>query len=177
MNIDEPIEVMPFSSLRGVAVSHHVRAVEEALIKDHDNASEVLKAALIDDLELDLATKRYLAGLDLTIKVSKEWGLEHFEGQQLYGVLHRVISFTPHLVDILLKNPHINIECISRVPSNTRGDFISRLSEPVFKKNFSDLLNYRVSLSLDLSLLASRARLAFDLDESIPDEWVERMYT
>ena len=177
MNIDEPLKGSPYFSFRGVEESHHVLAVEEALIKDHDNAGKAIKAAL-DDLELDLATKNYLAGLDLTIVVSEEWGLEHFSGQRLYGLLKRINSFAfiPHLIDILLKNPNIDIKCIQQLPPHTRGDFVSRLSEPVFKKNFNNFLNCRVTLGLELPLLAARARVIFDLDESIPDEWIEKMY-
>jgi len=176
----------PLFAPRGVSQSKKIRLAEAALMINHTDAPALLKKAL-DNPNLNLKTKNWLAGINLSLTISQEWGLEHFDIEQLPSVIDNVRSFHARPMNFALKNPNLNPLCIEKIIRKIWGEpnyvFACRaalargLSEVTLKNHVAELLSSHASLGLDLAILAGHARRIHNIDASIPDEWVKKMFS
>jgi len=173
-------------------VAKYTQKMQRALTRRGNSAEKLLLKALADP-DLSIGAKNYLAYLGLNLRTAKIWALEHFAG----AALHRVIVSTgllygPAMVAALLRNKHLDrvtVEITLRSGDFNTGHmkpheyytskikFLDQLSDNLFKEVTSMVFAERKRLMISLEALASRARKAYDIDESVPDEWVERMFT
>jgi hypothetical protein len=110
------------------------------------------------------------------------WSFKHLSGRPLrsltqvepmnkitvmYAVLNE--NFTWDIVHhMLTQNKAIKVD--------VKNTFVAELTDKVATREFiAQVMSIRKEANLDLAIIAGRARKAYDLDESVPDEWVERM--
>jgi len=170
----------------------HVRRVKKAMQAAPYKANRMLKRALEDDL-LDDRTKSYLVCLNRDLLSGRAWAFRNFSGGLLASFVESNKFITYEMERALLANPNLDTRSIiaalegglriqltvgysTRTPALRKNIFVSQLNDSIFKESMGELFAARAALGLDLDFLASRARQIHHLDQSIPDEWVEKMF-
>jgi len=175
----------PLFAPQGVNQSKKVRLVEAALTIKHSDAPALLQEAL-DNPNLNLQTKNWLAGIDLSLTASRQWGLEHFDIEQLSDLIESIRIFDAKPMCAALENPNLNLLCIGMICKKIYGDpdyvyackvqLARGLSEVTLKNHLGGLLSTH-ALGLNLAILAAHARRIHNIDASIPGEWVKKMFS
>jgi len=157
-------------------------------------AIKTVEAALADS-RLNLKDKDYIACVAADLRPATLWVLERFGAPVLHSVFAmRNVRGDNELLQALFKNQPFDKEnCTIALQSlnffgawtivengvtmNGAVAFVQNFDDAFFMEMAPALFAEHKRMRLSLPDLASRARKLYNLDESIPDEWIAQMFT
>lgn len=175
------------------ATDYYVKLMRQLLSPLGENAGELLKDVL-SDTSTSMNVKNYLASIALLRYEAQVWALEHFPDESLCKVL-KDFFLDEKLEELLLKRKRLTWKVLDAALSglaldNQRRDkvevlmvwrrktaFFAKLPDKVVSNIAGKLLLSCWRLNIKEEDVMSRLRKIYDLDESIPDDWVRKMVT
>lgn len=136
----------------------------------------------LDSNEYSFEIKRVIAWSYYPIMLVSNWALEYFSDHDL-DLLLRMFELDEVKVQALVHNKHLTSKDAMDIltdrfifrSSHVKIFLFEALKDEIFDANFiSGLLNE--DRPLDLKIVADRIRKIKGLDESIPDEWIRKMF-
>lgn len=111
------------------------------------------------------------------------WSFEHLSGQPLRS-LTQVEPLNKITVEYAVLNENFTWDIVrnmlaenSAIKADVKNTFVAKITDKVATREFiAQVMCIREKAKLDLAIVAKRAREVYDLDESVPDQWVEKMF-
>jgi len=174
-----PEEQALYDSLYSYILTDAKAGLNKPTAKSQKNAraKEVFKS---DEYSFEL--KKTLAMKLFRIDPINTWSFRNIDGNPLH-LLSMVGSYTVAARKQAVLNENFTWETVkhmmlvnTQLSIEQKNEFIRDLNDTVVTRDFiTELMKIRATAGLDLGIVAARARKLFNLDESIPDEWVEKM--
>jgi len=163
-------------------LAEYVNMVDKALSPTGlpmKEATEVIDSVL-DNPNLSIAVKTYLAYNGRYVRRASTWCFEHLEGNSLYDFYMGHLEPSESLIISFASNENLNwdtvVAALTPLEREAAELFFEHLNNKTFKEFSILLFKDRRFLQVPLPTVANKARKVYDIDNSVPDEWIEKMF-